>query len=156
MSRRHRAKVRDIIIEAKYNNLSLTKFINKVMKSGKKSLARKIVYSALDEAETKANKPGIEIFNQAISNVAPSVILKSRRVGGANYQVPTELPSEKSQTLAMRWIIESARSRTGSAYYLRLARELLDASNSQGPAVKRKDDIHKMAEANKAFAHFRW
>ena len=156
MSRRHRAKVRDIIIESKYNNLSLTKFINKVMKSGKKSLARKIVYSALEEAETKANKPGIEIFNQAISNVAPSVILKSRRVGGANYQVPTELPSEKSQTLAMRWIIERARSRTGSAYYLRLARELLDASNSQGPAVKRKDDIHKMAEANKAFAHFRW
>ena len=156
MSRRHRAKVRDIIIESKYNNLSLTRFINKVMKSGKKSLARKIVYSALDEAETKANKPGIEIFNQAISNVAPSVILKSRRVGGANYQVPTELPSEKSQSLAMRWIIESARSRTGSAYYLRLARELLDASNSQGPAVKRKDDIHKMAEANKAFAHFRW
>ena len=156
MSRRHRAKVRDIIIESKYNNLSLTKFINKVMKSGKKSLARKIVYSALDEAETKANKPGIEIFNQAISNVAPSVILKSRRVGAANYQVPTELPSEKSQTLAMRWIIESARSRTGSAYYLRLARELLDASNSQGPAVKRNDDIHKMAEANKAFAHFRW
>ena len=156
MSRRHRAKVRDIIIESKYNNLSLTRFINKVMKSGKKSLARKIVYSALDEAETKANKPGIEIFNQAISNVAPSVILKSRRVGGANYQVPTELASEKSQTLAMRWIIESARSRTGSAYYLRLARELLDASNSQGPAVKRKDDIHKMAEANKAFAHFRW
>ena len=156
MSRRHRAKVRDIIIESKYNNLSLTRFINKVMKSGKKSLARKIVYSALEEAETKANKPGIEIFNQAISNVAPSVILKSRRVGGANYQVPTELPSEKSQTLAMRWIIESARSRSGSAYYLRLARELLDASNSQGPAVKRKDDIHKMAEANKAFAHFRW
>ena len=156
MSRRHRAKVRDIIIESKYNNLSLTRFINKVMKNGKKSLARKIVYSALEEAETKANKPGIEIFNQAISNVAPSVILKSRRVGGANYQVPTELPSEKSQTLAMRWIIESARSRTGSAYYLRLARELLDASNSQGPAVKRKDDIHKMAEANKAFAHFRW
>ena len=156
MSRRHRAKARDIIIESKYNNLSLTRFINKVMKSGKKSLARKIVYSALEEAESKANKPGIEIFNQAISNVAPSVILKSRRVGGANYQVPTELPSEKSQTLAMRWIIESARSRTGSAYYLRLARELLDASNSQGPAVKRKDDIHKMAEANKAFAHFRW
>ena len=156
MSRRHRAKVRDIIIESKYNNLSLTKFINKVMKSGKKSLARKIVYSALEEAETKSNKPAIEIFNQAISNVSPSVILKSRRVGGANYQVPTELASEKSQTLAMRWIIESARSRTGSAYYLRLARELLDASNSQGPAVKRKDDIHKMAEANKAFAHFRW
>jgi len=156
MSRRHRAKVRDIIIEAKYNNLSLTKFINKVMKSGKKSLARKIVYSALDEIESKVKKPGIEIFNQAISNVAPTVILKSRRVGGANYQIPTELPSEKSQTLAMRWIIESARSRTGSAYYLRLARELLDASNSQGPAVKRKDDIHKMAEANKAFAHFRW
>lgn len=156
MSRRHRAKVRDIIIEAKYNNLSLTKFINKVMKSGKKSLARKIVYSALDEIESKVKKPGIEIFNQAISNVAPTVILKSRRVGGANYQIPTELPSEKSQTLAMRWIIESARSRTGSAYYLRLAREILDASNSQGPAVKRKDDIHKMAEANKAFAHFRW
>jgi len=156
MSRRRRAKVRDIIIEAKYNNLSLTKFINKVMKNGKKSLARKIVYSALDEIESKAKKPGIEIFKQAISNVAPAVILKSRRVGGANYQVPTELPSEKSQTLGMRWIIESARSRTGSAYYLRLARELLDASNSQGPAVKRKDDIHKMAEANKAFAHFRW
>jgi len=156
MSRRRRAKVRDIIIEAKYNNLSLTKFINKVMKSGKKSLARKIVYSALDEIESKAKKPGIEIFKQAISNVAPAVILKSRRVGGANYQVPTELPSEKSQTLGMRWIIESARSRTGSAYYLRLSRELLDASNSQGPAVKRKDDIHKMAEANKAFAHFRW
>ena len=156
MSRRHRAKVRDIIIEAKYNNLSLTRFINKVMKSGKKSLARKIVYSALDEIESKVKKPGIEIFNQAISNVAPTVILKSRRVGGANYQIPTELPSEKSQTLAMRWIIESARSSTGSAYYLRLARELLDASNSQGPAIKRKDDIHKMAEANKALAHFRW
>ena len=90
MSRRHRAKVRDIIIEAKYNNLSLTRFINKVMKSGKKSLARKIVYSALDEIESKAKKPGIEIFNQAISNVAPAVILKSRRVGGANYQIPTE------------------------------------------------------------------
>ena len=156
MSRRHRAKVRDIIIEAKYNNLSLTKFINKVMKSGKKSLARKIVYSALDEIESKAKKPGIEIYNQAISNVAPSVILKSRRVGGANYQVPTELPSDKSQTLAMRWIIESSRSRSGSAYYLRLAKELMDAYNSQGPAIKRKDDIHRMAEANKAFAHFKW
>ena len=156
MSRRHRAKIRDLIVESKYNDLALTKFINKVMKHGKKNLARKIVYSALTEIENQLKKPGIDIFNQAVANVSPDVILKSRRVGGANYQVPTELPREKSNTLAMRWIIESSRSRSGSAYYLRLARELMDAYNSQGPAVKRKDDIHKMAEANKAFAHFRW
>jgi|TARA_Y100001936_G_C15873607_1_gene559054 small subunit ribosomal protein S7 len=156
MSRRHRAKIRDLIVESKYNDLALTKFINKVMKHGKKNLARKIVYSALNEIENQLKKPGIDIFNQAVANVSPDVILKSRRVGGANYQVPTELPREKSNTLAMRWIIESSRSRSGSAYYLRLARELMDAYNSQGPAVKRKDDIHKMAEANKAFAHFKW
>ena len=156
MSRRHRAKVRDLIIESKYNDLALTQFINKVMKHGKKNLARKIVYSALDEIETQLKKPGIEVFNQAVKNVSPDVILKSRRVGGANYQVPTELPRDKSLTLAMRWIIESSRSRSGSAYYLRLARELMDAYNSQGPAIKRKEDVHKMAEANKAFAHFRW
>ncbi len=156
MSRRHRAKVRDLIIESKYNDLALTQFINKVMKHGKKNLARKIVYSALDEIETQLKKPGIDVFNQAVKNVSPDVILKSRRVGGANYQVPTELPRDKSLTLAMRWIIESSRSRSGSAYYLRLARELMDAYNSQGPAIKRKDDINKMAEANKAFAHFNW
>ncbi len=156
MSRRHRAKIRDLIVESKYNDLALTKFINKVMKHGKKNLARKIVYSALTEIENQLKKPGIDIFNQAVANVSPDVILKSRRVGGANYQVPTELPRDKSNTLAMRWIIESSRSRSGSAYYLRLARELMDAYNSQGPAVKRKDDIHKMAEANKAFAHFKW
>ena len=156
MSRRHRAKIRDLIVESKYNDLALTKFINKVMKHGKKNLARKIVYSALNEIENQLKKPGIDIFNQAVANVSPDVILKSRRVGGANYQVPTELPREKSNTLAMRWIIESSRSRSGSAYYLRLARELMDAYNSQGPSVKRKDDIHKMAEANKAFAHFKW
>tara|TARA_Y100001960_G_scaffold137821_1_gene146151 strand:+ start:55 stop:525 length:471 start_codon:yes stop_codon:yes gene_type:complete len=156
MSRRHRAKIRDLIVESKYNDLALTKFINKVMKHGKKNLARKIVYSALNEIENQLKKPGIDIFNQAVANVSPDIILKSRRVGGANYQVPTELPREKSNTLAMRWIIESSRSRSGSAYYLRLARELMDAYNSQGPAVKRKDDIHKMAEANKAFAHFKW
>ena len=156
MSRRHRAKIRDLIVESKYNDLALTKFINKVMKHGKKNLARKIVYSALNEIENQLKKPGIDIFNQAVANVSPDVILKSRRVGGANYQVPTELPREKSNTLAMRWIIESSRNRSGSAYYLRLARELMDAYNSQGPAVKRKDDIHKMAEANKAFAHFKW
>ena len=156
MSRRHRAKIRDLVVESKYNDLALTKFINKVMKHGKKNLARKIVYSALNEIENQLKKPGIDIFNQAVANVSPDVILKSRRVGGANYQVPTELPREKSNTLAMRWIIESSRSRSGSAYYLRLARELMDAYNSQGPAVKRKDDIHKMAEANKAFAHFKW
>ena len=156
MSRRHRAKVRDLIIESKYNDLALTQFINKVMKHGKKNLARKIVYSALDEIETQLKKPGIDVFNQAVKNVSPDVILKSRRVGGANYQVPTEPPRDKSLTLAMRWIIESSRSRSGSAYYLRLARELMDAYNSQGPAIKRKDDIHKMAEANKAFAHFKW
>ena len=149
-------KLRDLIVESKYNDLALTKFINKVMKHGKKNLARKIVYSALNEIENQLKKPGIDIFNQAVANVSPDVILKSRRVGGANYQVPTELPREKSNTLAMRWIIESSRSRSGSAYYLRLARELMDAYNSQGPAVKRKDDIHKMAEANKAFAHFKW
>ena len=105
MSRRHRAKVRDLIIESKYNDLALTQFINKVMKHGKKNLARKIVYSALDEIETQLKKPGIDVFNQAVKNVSPDVILKSRRVGGANYQVPTELPRDKSLTLAMRWII---------------------------------------------------
>ena len=127
MSRRHRAKIRDLIVESKYNDLALTKFINKVMKHGKKNLARKIVYSALNEIENQLKKPGIDIFNQAVANVSPDVILKSRRVGGANYQVPTELPREKSNTLAMRWIIESSRSRSGSAYYLSLARELMDA-----------------------------
>ena len=115
MSRRHRAKIRDLIVESKYNDLALTKFINKVMKHGKKNLARKIVYSALNEIENQLKKPGIDIFNQAVANVSPDVILKSRRVGGANYQVPTELPREKSNTLAMRWIIESSRSRSGSA-----------------------------------------
>ena len=156
MARRRRAEIRKILPDPRYNSVDLAKFINNVMLNGKKTVAQRIVYSAIELAEQEGGKSGFEVFEQAIRNSTPMIEVRSRRVGGANYQVPTELPRDKSLTLAMRWIIESSRSRSGSAYYLRLARELMDAYNSQGPAIKRKDDIHKMAEANKAFAHFKW
>ena len=156
MSRRHRAKVRDLIIESKYNDLALTQFINKVMKHGKKNLARKIVYSALDEIETQLKKPGIDVFNQAVKNVSPDVILKSRRVGGANYQVPAEVRPARRLALAMRWIVTGARQRSGRGMAEKLSAELLDASRGQGAAVRRKEEVFRMAEANRAFAHYRW
>lgn len=142
--------------DAKYANVLVSKFINKIMRAGKKSTARKIVYSALEIAERQAQKPAMEIFEKAINNATPTVELRSRRIGGANYQVPVEVRPERRTALAVRWIIESARSQKGKPMAKKLAEELMNAFNNTGGAVKKKTDVHRMAEANKAFAHFAW
>ncbi|WP_374679963.1 30S ribosomal protein S7 [Hydrocarboniphaga effusa] len=157
MSRRRKPEIRVILPDPKYKNLVVTKFMNMVMEDGKKSVAEKIVYGALDQIATKkkSNEPAV-ILQQAFDNVAPSVEVKSRRVGGATYQVPVEVRSTRRTTLAMRWVIDAASKRGEKSMADRLAGELLDASEHRGAAVKKREDTHKMAEANKAFAHFRW
>ena len=157
MSRRRKPEIRVILPDPKYKNLVVTKFMNMVMEDGKKSVAEKIVYGALDQIATKkkSNEPAV-ILQAAFDNVAPSVEVKSRRVGGATYQVPVEVRAVRRTTLAMRWLIDAARSRGEKSMADRLAGELLDASEHRGAAVKKREDTHKMAEANKAFAHFRW
>jgi small subunit ribosomal protein S7 len=142
--------------DLKYSSLLVAKFINKIMYSGKKAIAMKIVYGALGIAEKKLNKPAMEVLDQAISNAGPQMELKSRRIGGANYQVPIEVKPERKTTLAIRWIVDSVRNQKGKATEEKLAEELINAFNNTGGAVKKKADTHRMAEANKAFAHFAW
>ena len=156
MSRRRRAVRRKVPPDPKYGSTELTSFIKKVMLNGKLTIAQRIVFSALEEVESKAHRPGIEVFEQAIRNASPQVEVKSRRVGGATYQVPTELRFERRMALSMRWIIQAARARSGRPMARRLAEEFMEASRGQGTAVKRKEDLHRMAEANRAFAHYKW
>ena len=140
--------------DLKYNNLMVTKLINKVMRDGKKRLAESLVYGALETAETKSKQPALEIFEAAIKNVSPAVQVKAKRIGGATYQVPMEVRGDRKTHLAMTWILGAARTKPGKSFDLRLADELLNAYNNQGDAIKKREDTHKMAEANKAFAHF--
>jgi small subunit ribosomal protein S7 len=156
MSRRRRAEKRVIAPDPKYNSVQLSQFINKVMQNGKKTVAQRLVYTALEQAEQEARRPALELFEQAVRNVAPVLEVKSRRVGGATYQVPTDVRPGRRLALSMRWIVSGARARTGRPMAERLAQEILDASRGQGSAAKRKDDLHRMAEANRAFAHYRW
>jgi small subunit ribosomal protein S7 len=142
--------------DLRHSSLLVAKLINKVMKSGKKSIAIRIVYGAFDTAEKKLGKPALEVFEKALENAGPTMELKSRRVGGANYQVPIEVRPERRTALALRWIIESARSQKGKSMNEKLAEELINAYNNTGNAIKKKNDVHRMAEANKAFAHLAW
>jgi len=156
MSRRHRAEKREINPDPKFGDLVLTKFMNAIMFDGKKSIAESIVYGALDKVEEKAKANPVEAFHTALENIAPHVEVRSRRVGGATYQVPVEVRPERRQALAIRWLIAAARKRNETTMIDRLSGELLDASNNRGSAVKKREDTHKMADANKAFAHYRW
>jgi small subunit ribosomal protein S7 len=156
MSRRRAAERRETLPDPKYGNPLLARFINMVMKSGKKSVAERIIYGALDQIEQRGNSDPVELLDKALDNVRPVVEVKSRRVGGATYQVPVEVRPVRRNTLAMRWVIDAARGRSEKTMALRLAGELMDAAESRGSAVKKKEDTHRMAEANKAFAHYRW
>lgn len=156
MPRRYRPPRREIAPDRKYNSETVAAFINNVMKNGKKSLAESLVYSAFDIIAAKTSRDPLEVFEQALRNVAPVIEVRPRRVGGATYQVPVEVPAHRQVSLAIRWILQSARSRTGKAFPEKLASELLDAAQNTGNAVKRREDTHRMSEANKAFAHYRW
>ena len=156
MSRRHSAEKRTILPDAKFGDLVLSKFMNNLMYDGKKSVAERIVYGALNRVEDKLKRAPIEAFHEAVENVKPSVEVRSRRVGGATYQVPVEVRPQRREALALRWIISASRSRNENTMEERLAAELMDAVGERGNAVKKKDDTHKMAEANKAFSHYRW
>ena len=156
MSRRHSAEKREIIPDPKYGDVVLTKFMNSIMYEGKKSTAERIVYGAFDIVENRARANPIEVFRAALDNVAPAIEVRSRRVGGATYQVPVEVKPGRSTTLALRWLVTYTRQRREHDMTDRLANEILDASNGLGAAVKRREDTHKMAEANRAFAHYRW
>lgn len=154
--RRRRAPVREVLPDPIYNSKVVTKFINKLMWDGKKSVAEKIFYNALKIIDEKGEKKGIEVFEEAIENVKPLLEVKSRRVGGATYQVPVEVRPVRQQSLAIRWLVDAARKRNERTMAQRLANELMDAANKRGAAFKKKEDTYKMAEANKAFAHYRW
>ena len=156
MSRRRVSAKRTILPDPKYGNEMLAKFMNMVMESGKKSTAERIVYGALDSIVEKKGGNPVEVLDKALDNVRPQVEVKSRRVGGATYQVPVEVRSVRRTALAMRWVIDAARARSEKSMAARLAAELLDASENRGNAVKKREDVHRMAEANKAFSHFRW
>ena len=156
MSRRHAAEQREILPDAKYGDRVLTKFMNNLMLDGKKSVAESIVYGALTRVESKLKREPIEAFHEALDNVKPSVEVRSRRVGGATYQVPVEVRTERREALAIRWLITAARKRNENTMEERLAAELSDAVNGRGTAVKKREDTHKMADANKAFSHYRW
>ncbi len=156
MSRRHIAEKREIIPDPKFGDLVLAKFMNSLMYEGKKSVAERIVYGALERIEEKAKRDCVQIFHEALDNVKPSVEVRSRRVGGATYQVPVEVRSDRRQALAIRWIIIAARGRNENTMEERLSGELLDAANNRGTAVKKREDTHRMAEANRAFSHYRW
>jgi small subunit ribosomal protein S7 len=159
MSRRAQAPRRSSLPDPKFGNAMLAKFINMVMKSGKKSVAEKIVYGAIDRMSERVGKDegrAIEMLGQALDNIKPAVEVKSRRVGGATYQVPVEVRATRRETLAMRWVIEAARVRSEKSMAMRLAHELIDAAENRGAAVKKREDTHRMADANKAFAHYRW
>ena len=156
MSRRHRAEKRTILPDAKYNDLVLAKFMNAIMLDGKKSTAERIVYGALDIVEGKAKTEPVRVFHDALENIKPAVEVRSRRVGGATYQVPVEVAPRRQTALALRWIIAKARARSERTMKERLANELIDAFNKKGESIKQRENAHKMAEANRAFAHFRW
>ncbi|SFN11648.1 30S ribosomal protein S7 [Thermodesulforhabdus norvegica] len=156
MPRRREVKKRDILPDPKYNSKLVAKFINHVMRKGKKSLAERIVYGAFDLINQRTGKDPLEVFHQALENVRPIVEVKSRRVGGATYQVPVEVRPDRQNTLAMRWIVAYAKLRSERTMIQKLAGELLDAAQNRGGAVKKREDTHRMAEANKAFAHYRW
>ena len=156
MSRRHSAEKREINPDAKFGNLVISKFMNTIMIQGKKSVAEAIVYGALEAIEGKTKSDPIKVFEQALDNVMPSIEVRSRRVGGATYQVPVEVRTVRRQALGIRWIITAARERSEKTMTDRLSAELLDASNNRGNAVKKREDTHRMAEANRAFAHYRW
>ena len=156
MSRRHSAEKRQVLPDAKFGDTVLTKFMNNLMFDGKKSVAEGIVYGALGRVEEKLRRPPIEVFHEALENIKPSVEVRSRRVGGATYQVPVEVRPERREALAIRWLIKASRSRNENTMEERLAGELLDAVQSRGTAVKKREDTHKMADANKAFSHYRW
>ncbi|MGO9004801.1 MAG: 30S ribosomal protein S7 [Beijerinckiaceae bacterium] len=156
MSRRHRAEKREVIPDAKFGDVTLTKFMNSIMYDGKKSIAEAIVYGAFDVIEGKLHSEPLPVFRQALENVAPAIEVRSRRVGGATYQVPVEVRSERRQALAIRWIITAARGRNDKTMVDRLSAEIMDAANNRGNAVKKREDTHRMAEANRAFSHYRW
>lgn len=156
MSRRHRAEKRVVLPDAKYGDTVLTKFMNNLMLDGKKSAAERIVYGALDRVEGKLKRAPVEVFHEALENIKPAVEVRSRRVGGATYQVPVEVRPERREALAIRWLIKASRTRNENTMEERLASELMDAVAARGSAVKKREDTHKMAEANKAFSHYRW
>ncbi len=156
MPRRAESYKRKVAPDAKYSNVTVARFTNKVMKKGKKSTAEGIIYGALDLMEKQENKPGVGILEQAIRNATPLLEVKPRRVGGATYQVPVEIRADRALALSMRWIIRAARERAGKTMVEKMAAELIDASKGQGAAIRRREETHKMAEANRAFAHFRW
>ena len=156
MSRRHAAEKREILPDAKFGDRVVTKFMNNLMLDGKKSVAESIVYGALDRVQTRLKRNAVEAFHEALDNVKPSVEVRSRRVGGATYQVPVEVRTERREALAIRWLITAARKRNENTMEERLAAELADAVQNRGTAVKKREDTHKMADANKAFSHYRW
>ena len=156
MPRRGRYDKAELLPDPRYNSLLVSRFINKIMERGKKGTAERIVYGTLDELERRAKRPGLEVFEAAMRNATPVIEVKPRRVGGATYQVPVEIKGDRRQSLAMRWIIGAARKRTGKSMIERLAAELLDAANNTGTTIKRREDTHKMAEANRAFSHYRF
>jgi small subunit ribosomal protein S7 len=156
MSRRHRAEKREVQPDPKFGNMVVSKFMNSIMHAGKKSVAEAIVYDALDAIEDKTKQNPVTVFEQALENVMPTIEVRSRRVGGATYQVPVEVRLDRRQALGIRWLISAARDRNEKTMTERLSAELLDASNSRGNAVKKREDTHRMAEANRAFAHYRW
>ncbi len=156
MSRRHRAEKREVLPDAKFGDIVLTKFMNSLMYDGKKSAAERIVYGAFDRMNSKTGQDPLAVFHEALDNVKPQIEVRSRRVGGATYQVPVEVRAGRSQALAIRWLIGAARNRSETTMVDRLSQELLDAANNRGAAVKKREDTHRMAEANKAFSHYRW
>ncbi len=156
MSRRHRAEKREILPDAKYHDVVLTKFMNSIMLDGKKSVAERIVYGALDRVESKMRSEPLRVFHDALENVRPAVEVRSRRVGGATYQVPVEVRQDRAQALAIRWLIGAARGRAERTMADRLSAELMEAADNRGAAVKKREDTHRMAEANRAFSHYRW
>ncbi len=154
--RKRRAEKRDVLPDPIYNSKVVTKLVNQIMVGGKKGTAQKIIYEAFEIIEEKTGKPALEIYNKALENIGPALEVKSRRVGGSNYQVPIEVNDERRQTLALRWLTNYAKLRNGKGMAINLANEIIDASNGVGGAVKKREDTHRMAEANKAFAHYRW
>lgn len=157
MSRRHRAETREVLPDAKFGDLTVSKFMSCIMIGGKRAVAEKIVYGAFDLIESRLKgRPSLEVFQEAITNVAPAIEVRSRRVGGATYQVPVDVRPQRRQALAIRWISAAARKRNEKSMTERLAAELIDASNNRGTAVKKREDTHRMAEANRAFSHYRW
>jgi small subunit ribosomal protein S7 len=156
MPRRNRPPKREIAPDIKYNSVLVSRFINKLMKDGKKSTAQTIFYDALDIVEARAKRPGLEVFEQAVRNVTPMIEVKPRRVGGATYQVPVEVQPGRQLSLAVRWLVQTSQNRPGKSMAEKLANELLDAANNTGQTIKKREDTHRMAEANRAFAHYRW